>query len=339
MSPYFQVYTAADIEPLVAKRTGEIKLGEKLQLAGQENWVNAIQHSTAKFVLLGIPEDIGVRANSGIGGAHTAWQPALKSLLNIQSTNTFQGDELLLLGAFDFSAWMETSLSMDLPELRNLVAQMDDVISPVIEQIVALGKIPIVIGGGHNNAYPLLKGSSLAKKTMLNCINLDAHSDYRVMEGRHSGNGFRYARSEGYLQKYTLVALHENYNSQAILNDLQQDEHIHYTTFEDIFIKENKSFSAALNEAIEHTSGLPTGIELDLDCIERTLSSAATPVGITPIQARQFLYQCGTSVNPIAYLHLAEGATELRDGRMDLSTGKLIAYLVGDFVKGALIHQ
>nr|WP_233167177.1 arginase family protein [Pedobacter sp. ASV2] len=33
---------------------------------------------------------------------------------------------------------------------------------PIIEKIVAAGKVPIVIGGGHNNAYPIIKGSSLA---------------------------------------------------------------------------------------------------------------------------------------------------------------------------------
>jgi len=33
-------------------------------------------------------------------------------------------------------------------------------------------------------------------------------------------------------------------------------------------------------------------------------------------------------------LHIAEGATRLSDGRTNESTGKLISYLVSDFVKG-----
>jgi formiminoglutamase len=33
-------------------------------------------------------------------------------------------------------------------------------------------------------------------------------------------------------------------------------------------------------------------------------------------------------------LHIAEGATRLSDGRNNESTGKLISYLVSDFVKG-----
>jgi formiminoglutamase len=43
------------------------------------------------------------------------------------------------------------------------------------------------------------------------------------------------------------------------------------------------------------------------------------------------------AANPkIAYLHICEGATKLDDGRVDENTGKLIAYLVSDFVKASL---
>jgi len=35
----------------------------------------------------------------------------------------------------------------------------------------------------------------------------------------------------------------------------------------------------------------------------------------------------------VAYLHIAEGATRLTDGRKDDTTGKLISYLVSDFIK------
>jgi formiminoglutamase len=35
----------------------------------------------------------------------------------------------------------------------------------------------------------------------VNAINFDAHSDFRILEGRHSGNGFSYAYEEGFLKK------------------------------------------------------------------------------------------------------------------------------------------
>ncbi|MGV3546992.1 MAG: arginase, partial [Pedobacter sp.] len=72
----FRIFSQGDILNFVNKRDGETKLGERVQRIEQ---LSDLENSTAKFVLLGIPEDIGVRANYGIGGAQTAWNPALKS--------------------------------------------------------------------------------------------------------------------------------------------------------------------------------------------------------------------------------------------------------------------
>jgi formiminoglutamase len=332
MIPYFQQANKALTQQLTSLRAGEVKLGERLQIPAGESLQSILAHSTCRFVLLGIPEDIGIRANGGVGGAHTAWAPFLKSFCNIQSTDKLSGEEILLLGAFHFQEWIEASHSSSLDQLRAFVSRIDDAVYPVIETIVTAGKIPVVIGGGHNNAYPLIKGASRALGKSLAAINLDAHSDYRATEGRHSGNGFRYARKDSFLGRYAMIGLHRNYNSQAVLDDMAADPALHVSFYEDIFLKGSTTFKGAVNDAIIHSSGCPTGIELDLDCIEGVLSSAASPSGISALQARQYLYQCATQCNA-AYLHLAEGATMLRDGRTDPSTGKLIAYLTADFIR------
>jgi formiminoglutamase len=62
------------------------------------------------------------------------------------------------------------------------------------------------------------------------------------------------------------------------------------------------------------------------------LSSAITPSGITPLMARKFITFTAQDAKP-AYLHICEGATQLADGRKDETTGKLISYLVSDFIK------
>ncbi len=333
MSSFFQVFSREDLSKVLNLRNGETKLGEKVHLCDSGDWKKEIHSNSPAFVLFGIPEDIGVRANGGVGGAHTAWIPALQSLLNIQSVPQFTGENLTILGQFDFSDWMEQAERMSPVEMRDLVAKIDKEVYPIVEFLVSNGKIPIIIGGGHNNAFPLLKGSSLALKQSVNCINLDAHSDFRVMEGRHSGNGFRYAKAANHLDKYAIIGLHENYNSESVVADLNADNTIYFSFFEDIFIRQKSDFTKATETAFMHTAGKPAGIELDLDCIQNVLSSAATPVGISAIQARQFLSDCARKSKPV-YLHLAEGATVLRNGRQDSGTGKLIAYLLSDFIKG-----
>ncbi len=179
-------------------------------IAEQNNIEQSLQTSNAKFVIIGIPEDIGVKANYGTGGTDTAWVPFLSSFLNIQSNDFIEGSNILLLGHFDFSEvarLIETNaLSYDEKVIayRHAVNQLDEAVEPLIKLIVQSNKIPIVIGGGHNNAYPLIKGAAkgLYKSgqiplASINCINLDAHADFRPLEGRHSGNAFSYAEEDG----------------------------------------------------------------------------------------------------------------------------------------------
>jgi formiminoglutamase len=311
-----------ELENLVKTRMGETKLGEKISLDWQANNV--------RFVLLGIEEDIGVRVNNGIGGTHTAWQSFLSAFLNIQSTNKLIGSEIGLFGCLNFDDLNENINSKS-------VEIIDNEVEKVIFQIIEAGKTPIVIGGGHNNAYPIIKGTAKAKKQAIHAINLDAHTDFRIKEGRHSGNGFRYAYEEGFLQKYAIVGLHENYNSQAIIDEISQHTNIHFSFWEDIFLREKITFKEAIQAAIDFTKNTSTGIELDLDCVENILSSAITPCGISTTQARQYLYQ-SASLADVAYLHICEGASQLATGQKDLSTGKLISYLVSDFLKGFFHH-
>ncbi|HRO42268.1 MAG TPA: formimidoylglutamase [Flavipsychrobacter sp.] len=328
------IISQQELNQLFTKRDGETKLGENVQVVDGVDWQTSLNRSDAQFVLLGIPEDIGVRANYGVGGTHTLWEPALKAILNVQHTDLLQGEKLLILGSFDFSEMMKRSANMEVEGMRMLVNEIDDLVYPVIKAICDSGKTPIIIGGGHNNAYPILKGISKSKGTAINCINLDAHTDYRAIEGRHSGNGFRYAKMDGYLKRYAMVGLHRSYNSQNVLNDITSDPDIHFCFYEDIFLQMKSELYGAIDEAIRFTAGTVTGVELDLDCIEHTLSSAATPCGFTTLQARQFLLQTIHFAN-VGYLHLTEGIVSRNDGREDPMTAKLISYLVTDFIRAA----
>ncbi len=316
--PNLKIYQQVDLDQIIKTRTGETKLGEKINLDWQANEV--------KFVLLGIAEDFGVRLNGGIGGTQTAWKSFVSAFLNIQSTKLLIGSEIGIYGCLSFDDLEINSKSVEL---------IDNEVVKAIFEIVNLGKTPIIIGGGHNNAYPIIKGVSQAKKQAINTINLDAHSDFRVKHGRHSGNGFRYAFDEGFLQKYAIIGLHENYNSQAIIDEISQNPAINFLFWEDIFLREKTTFKEAILQAVDFTKNSPTGIELDLDCVENILSSAMTPCGISTTQARQYIYQTATLVDA-AYLHICEGAVELSTGQADFSTGKLISYLVSDFMKAFL---
>lgn len=324
----FHFFSKKEIKEFVSLREGEQKFGEGILLLQD---FNELASSEVQFVIVGIPEDIGVQANLGLGGTHSAFLSFLKSLLNIQNNTSFHSSSFALAGYFK----IPQSEQEDLESLRMKVAEIDDLVFPVVEQIIGYGKIPVVIGGGHNNVYPLLKGSSLGLKKKVNVVNLDAHSDFRAAEGRHSGNGFQYAYQNGYLKKYALLGLHEAYNSDRILSPLIENSDFRIQFWEDIFMREKISWPEAIENALAHVEKESFGAELDLDCIENVLSSAMTPVGITTSQAMQYLYRLGANTNSI-YVHLPEGVSERKDGLKSALTGKLLCYLVQAFCKGVL---
>ena len=310
-SPSLKLYTKKDIQTITRIRNLETKIGEKVDTI--INFPEDLYKSKAKYVLLGLPEDIGVRANYGRGGAQTAWKPALENILNIQSNHFFTGESLLVLGHIDFGSLMQQSLHLhsksekDVKHLRKLVEQIDEVVFKVIKEIIATEKIPIVIGGGHNNSYPLIKAAafnSIDRK--INVLNCDPHTDFRAQEGRHSGNGFSYAFDEGFLNKYSVFGIHESYNTQEVLNRFHTNKkQLLYSTFEEMFVTQTVSFEDSLKASIDFCKTNPCGLEIDLDAITNVPTSAKTSSGLSPVQARQFVYQAAKQLKPL-YFHILE---------------------------------
>ena len=59
---HFKFYSKEDILSLTKTRRFETRLGERIQyIKAETEWPQVLQESTAKYVLLGIPEDIGVK--------------------------------------------------------------------------------------------------------------------------------------------------------------------------------------------------------------------------------------------------------------------------------------
>ena len=99
---HFKFYNKHDVLNLTRIRRFETKLGESVHVVPEKTDLDAaLQQSPAKYVLFGIPEDIGIRANHGTGGADSAWLPFLSAFLNLQTNDFLNGEERLLLGQFN----------------------------------------------------------------------------------------------------------------------------------------------------------------------------------------------------------------------------------------------
>jgi formiminoglutamase len=295
-------------------REGELRIGEELS----SNW----QHEGVKYVVIGIAESIGAQANFGRKGAEKSFDAFLQFFCNMQITANINSSKFALYGKIEACHDFK-----DLKTGREWVGELDEFVFNLLTPIVQSGKIPIVIGGGHNNAYPLIKATSLKTKDLV-VVNMDAHADCRALEGRHSGNPFSYALTESLLKKYAVFGLHKAYNNSEMIRFLHNYD-THFSYFEDYVF----GIKNMINDLTKYLSELSEnhylGVELDLDSIENFPSSAMSPIGFTISDARLYI-QLTRSFRNVAYYHLTEAAViENKDERI---VGKTLSQLVFDIL-------
>lgn len=339
MADSIHIFDRTFISAHTASRSGETKLGEAATVLTQDlPWEEELKKHSGKAVVFFAAEDIGVRGNGGRPGAAKTWKGALSAICNIQDNAFLSGHSVVLLGIVQTddlmkeAARLREDTSSGLAALRQLTVSVDKRVSDVAKTIYTAGCTPILIGGGHNNAYPMMAGYSAALGRSLNAINLDPHADFRSMEGRHSGNGFRYAKEHEHLAKYSILGLHESYNSASMLEEMDQLADVQYITYDSVAIRGELSFAEALKQSLDFVANAPFGVELDLDSIPGVPVSAATPSGFSAEQARRYIHACGAT-GQAAYLHICEGSAGLADSHQLPQLNKLIAYLVSDFLK------
>ncbi|WP_029033555.1 formimidoylglutamase [Salinimicrobium terrae] len=320
-------YSERQLSTMFSPRPGETKLGEKIKLATN---LEDLEKTEAEFVIFGIPEDIGVRANYGNPGTSNAWEAFLKVFLNVQENQHNSGENILLLGEINTSELMQKAGNIDVSDpnyvqkLGDLVERLDSAVSEVVKNVISAGKFPVIIGGGHNNAYGNLKGASEAFGHRINVLNIDAHTDLRRLEHRHSGNGFSYALKNGFLEKYSVFGLHQNYTPQYIFDEMNASEALHHSLLEEL---PKQQRPAAFKENLDFVKKEKFGLELDCDAIANFPSSAVSPSGLNLEEARALIKEVAKEIN-CCYLHICEAVAI-----SNYSTGKALSYLVLDFIK------
>ena len=307
----FKSFSKSQISVYQSARQGEKRVGAS---------IFSIQESSeAKFILLGISESIGALANGGNKGAENAFESFLPFFLNTQD---FKHDTACIGMIQWIGTYAEDSI------LTDYVNELDEFVLNVLTQYVSQNQIPVVIGGGHNNALPLIRWANLSQKK-IEVLNLDAHADCRAIEGRHSGNSFSYAIKEGLLHKYHVFGLHRPY-----LNDVSHQfllDHCANFTFYEDYLDGKQSLDDDIKHLISsHPIASSLGIDIDMDCIADMPSSAISPSGWRLDEVRSALRKLAQSNLPISYLHLTEAApiTEVEQKK----AGKALAYLVRDFI-------
>jgi formiminoglutamase len=183
---YFEGKSMADIftlttrvDPALLFRRGEAgdpRLGETVFTAPGG-------YDAAPVVLLGCPQDAGVRRNGGRPGAADAPDAIRRGLYKLVSPDRFR--------LFDLG---NTIIGESLEETH-------DTQQRVVEQLLRDGKIVISLGGGNDIAYPDCAALAAVAGDVL-AINIDAHLDVRQSDQRHSGTPYRQLLGEGHLRPH-----------------------------------------------------------------------------------------------------------------------------------------
>jgi len=339
----FEYFNTNTLSQHLVLRKDETKFGEKIKYPSNQevSLSDFLNETKASFIVFGIKEFAGIKANFGRVGDTHSWDVFLSSFLNIQNNKYLKASNVAVLGCLDYKKYDEEIARLnpttpdDLQRLYEIVSEIDKDVTYLNTMIHRAGKKAIVIGGGHNNAYGNIKGLALAKGKSVNVVNFDAHTDFRSMEGRHSGNGFSYAFNEGFLDTYCVFGAHENYLNKYMMHQFKdQPEKLKLYTFEDLKVRFEKDFITSINNVNKLIKNKPYGIEIDVDAVENIASSAMSSSGFSVTETRQFVHLTANNANA-SYLHLCEGSASLGTSPANM-LGKLLTYLVTDFIKAQL---
>jgi formiminoglutamase len=138
-----------------------------------------------RAVLVGFPQDEGIRRNHGRRGAARAPHEIRRFLGKLTTSNAVQGIDLA-----------KPRPPLDLGDVRitGSLEQTQESLGLVVGEILKTGAVPIVLGGGHETAYGHYLGYVHAPIDVA-ILNVDAHLDvrpYPEAQG-HSGSPFRQA--------------------------------------------------------------------------------------------------------------------------------------------------
>jgi formiminoglutamase len=138
-------------------------------------------YDRADVVLVGCPQDQGVRRNRGRVGARRAPAEIRRALYRYAVSEAHEGLRLYDAG--------------DVRVARRLEATHDR-LTEVVQRFLADGKKVVVLGGGNDISYPDVRALAAVASNPL-VLNIDRHLDVRADTPRNSGTPYRQLLDEG----------------------------------------------------------------------------------------------------------------------------------------------
>lgn len=285
----------------------------------------------ADIVLLGIPADKGVELGGGRPGAARGPDAFREALLCLGTTYDAEH-------AIDFDH-LRLADAGNIDVIEDEVAANHERLAEATADLLDIGAVPVIIGGGHDNTFGSVK-ALMAKNSSVAGINVDAHLDLReVVDGRiSSGTPFRRIIQELQLPGDNLVefGLHANVNSKVHM-DYAEKQGVQYWTRGQL--REQISATIFHDELQRLSSRAHTlFVSIDLDAFAAAFApgvSAPGTEGFTPEEGRQLAFAAGR--HPGVRLFELMELNPLFD--IDARTSRLAVTLLCAFLAGSATRR
>lgn len=292
------------------------RLGEVIRTKQEE-------YASSHIVILGCPQDEGVRRNGGRVGAADGPR-AIREQFYKLTTNNIRWN-LFDLGDIDVSGSLE---------------EIHDRLTAVAEQVLKDGKRLIVLGGGNDISYADGKAMSnvFGADTWIG-VNIDAHLDVRVAEERNSGTPYRQLLDEKLIRPdYFYEVGYQSHYASPIYYDYIRSIGVNRISLE--LLRSRAEADIELKESIRekfigHSTSLNTFFGFDMDAVrsaDAPGTSAPSPLGLRAGEFIQLIKYAASLANT-RIIEFSEMNPKFDiDGR----TAKLVAIGMHRFCSGAV---
>jgi formiminoglutamase len=278
-------------------------------------------YEQSEVVILGCPQDEGVRRNNGRAGAETAPAAIREQFYKLTPFNIKK--KIFDLGDVVIGSTLEETHQTH---------------CAVVTQVLNDGKRVIVLGGGNDISYP--DGCAMAEVFRPEWwigINIDSHLDVRVAEQRNSGTPYRQLLEGGrLLPQYFYEVGYQTHFCSPVYYDYIRNLGVNRISLE--LLRSRAEADLELKESIKqkfigHSSSLNTFFGFDLDAVrsaDAPGTSAPSPLGLRAGEFIQLVKYAASLANTKIIEFSEVNPKYDADGR----TAKLVAIGMHRFCSG-----
>jgi formiminoglutamase len=215
-------------------------------------------------VLLGCPQDEGVRRNGGRPGAAEAPNAIRRclyklGLAGLDGLRLFDGGNTRILDSLEATHDSQRSL---------------------VRQIIGDGKTLIMLGGGNDVSYPDCAGLADAVPDLM-AFNVDAHYDVRADTLRNSGTPYRQLLEEGHVQPGRFYEMgHQPFANSPVYTGYLREKGAHSVSLPELRVQ---GVTAAFERILASNEAGAIFWGLDMDVVRASDApgvSAPNPIGL-----------------------------------------------------------